>query len=970
MHILFINRGDIILYQFGRFLLDLLGRTVGVKVFILIIFISVLLSSLAITTTNVQAGVFAHPDHMPLRSPDVGMLKNSAVQVLPPDGATPTPTPLSTLQPSTTATSATAMTAQPASTETDTSSTIVISVLDPDGNGKPDQAVYVFIGIAYTGKHGITNAGGQVSITLPSGSYHFRSDFNNTQFWSSASNACDTSNGCNSATITIPRPVTITVKNTDGITLAGLPVYAFDGNTFKGFSGNTDANGQASLSLPQGNYRFRADLNSTQFWSGTADTCAIPQVGIGSVPGCTTDSVIVTSPVTVTVKDTSGAANTGLDVFVFTGTTYTNYSGKTDANGQMSLTLPQGNYHFRADLNGTQFWSSSDNTCTIPHCSNVDITVTQPVSVKVEGVDHSAFENIKVYAFDGTTYKGYSGTTGKDGRVSFTLPVGNYRFRGDLGGTQFWSSTDNACTLPGCSTTTITLPGGSSNENKVTINYSYDALNRLKAADYSDATFYHYTFDAVGNRLSQTTKDGTVNLQYDPANRLASVGGVAYQWDANGNLLNDGTTTYSFNAANQLIGLTAPAGTSGSARNIIYKYTGLGDRLQQISNGTTTNYTLDINSGLTQVLQESAPQGDGTNTYLYGNGRISQVAATQTGYFLPDALGSVRQMVDQSGALSLAKSYDPYGNVLTSSGTVTSMYGFDGESQDNYITDGFACQGGNCNNGLIYLRARYYSPYLNQFIQPDTYVPDPQSPQDWNRYTYTRNNPINRTDPSGLCSGNKDDINNPDIECWKQLDLIESSYSNIDVNPDNWATNELKSVKKAIDGMAFTFGGRDNFITAYDKNDKNITLYRANWFFSWFTGDKEAETAVGPRTITVYDKAYKTSYDIGSATVIHEFGHLLDAKYGNLSMGDFKNKFWNDCKPQNFFDSCTPLCKGVPASSYGENSPREDFSDLFAWYVWENNKWDVSVLFSEFMPPDQDRSEYMKNLISKIKDNE
>ena len=50
---------------------------------------------------------------------------------------------------------------------------------------------------------------------------------------------------------------------------------------------------------------------------------------------------------------------------------------------------------------------------------------------------------------------------------------------------------------------------------------------------------------------------------------------------------------------------------------------------------------------------------------------------------------------------------------------------------------------------LIYLRARFYNPYLNQFIQPDTIVPDPHTPADWNRYAYVRNSPVNYTDPSG-----------------------------------------------------------------------------------------------------------------------------------------------------------------------------------------------------------------------------
>ena len=63
----------------------------------------------------------------------------------------------------------------------------------------------------------------------------------------------------------------------------------------------------------------------------------------------------------------------------------------------------------------------------------------------------------------------------------------------------------------------------------------------------------------------------------------------------------------------------------------------------------TTNYTLDLAAGLTQVL------ADGTNTYLYGNGRISQhdTGTPDNSYFLVDALGSVRQLADPLGAVTL-----------------------------------------------------------------------------------------------------------------------------------------------------------------------------------------------------------------------------------------------------------------------------------------------------------------------------
>jgi hypothetical protein len=41
------------------------------------------------------------------------------------------------------------------------------------------------------------------------------------------------------------------------------------------------------------------------------------------------------------------------------------------------------------------------------------------------------------------------------------------------------------------------------------------------------------------------------------------------------------------------------------------------------------------------------------------------------------------------------------------------------------------------------------SPYINRFIQPDSIIPDLANPQDLNRFSYVRNNPLNYVDPSG-----------------------------------------------------------------------------------------------------------------------------------------------------------------------------------------------------------------------------
>ncbi len=53
--------------------------------------------------------------------------------------------------------------------------------------------------------------------------------------------------------------------------------------------------------------------------------------------------------------------------------------------------------------------------------------------------------------------------------------------------------------------------------------------------------------------------------------------------------------------------------------------------------------------------------------------------------------------------------------------------------------------------GLYYYGARWYDPYLNHWLQPDSIIPDPYNPLDYDRYSYVNNNPINFIDPTGHC---------------------------------------------------------------------------------------------------------------------------------------------------------------------------------------------------------------------------
>ncbi len=263
----------------------------------------------------------------------------------------------------------------------------------------------------------------------------------------------------------------------------------------------------------------------------------------------------------------------------------------------------------------------------------------------------------------------------------------------------------------------------SSGTYSITVDYTYDPLNRLTRANYSSGEAYAYTYDKVGNRTSQTNPTGNISYQYDEANRLTSVGGIAYTWDDNGNMLSDGVNTYSYDYANRLVSI------SNQQFTIQNHYNGLDDRYQQTMDGENITYTLDLAAPLSQVLS------DGENTYLYGLGRIAQKSADGIDYFLPDALGSLRQIAGQDSSIDLAQSFDPFGNLHTRRAGTFNSYGFAGEWTDP--------------TGLLNLRARYYAPSLGRFLTRDPFPGILTQPASLQPYLYALNNPVLYSDASG-----------------------------------------------------------------------------------------------------------------------------------------------------------------------------------------------------------------------------
>jgi RHS repeat-associated protein len=122
---------------------------------------------------------------------------------------------------------------------------------------------------------------------------------------------------------------------------------------------------------------------------------------------------------------------------------------------------------------------------------------------------------------------------------------------------------------------------------------------------------------------------------------------------------------------------------------------------------------------------------------VHFNGKRVAVRQSGTLYYLhTDHLGSTSVTSNASGTQVGSQTYYTYGAVRTSSGTLQTDYTFTGQRLD-------------ADAGLLYYGARYYDAALGRFISADTIIPNPYNPQDLNRYSYVRNNPLKYVDPSG-----------------------------------------------------------------------------------------------------------------------------------------------------------------------------------------------------------------------------
>ena len=217
---------------------------------------------------------------------------------------------------------------------------------------------------------------------------------------------------------------------------------------------------------------------------------------------------------------------------------------------------------------------------------------------------------------------------------------------------------------------------------------------------------------------------------------------VDFTYDADGNLTDSGTHTYTYDAAGRL----ASAAITGTNFTIAYEYNAVGE-LSKRSLSDTVNTIVE--------------------GYIYANGALIAVtdgAGVIVRRFVPGPNG-LTMSVDDAAAVTTYKHHDARGSLVSesdASGTVTARYAYGpwGEPHASWLLtaapDRYTGAYWDAVADVYLFRARAYNPALGRWLQPD-----PAGPIDGpNLYAYVGNSPFKFIDPLGLARGTTDDTGN------------------------------------------------------------------------------------------------------------------------------------------------------------------------------------------------------------------
>ncbi len=277
--------------------------------------------------------------------------------------------------------------------------------------------------------------------------------------------------------------------------------------------------------------------------------------------------------------------------------------------------------------------------------------------------------------------------------------------------------------------------------------YAYDSLNQL-VWEYNTAAgkAWNYAYDLGGNILSkteydyadgQTSNPVTVSYTYGDAawrDLLTAYNGEAITYDGIGNPTIYRGWGMSWQGGRQLASMQK----DGTALSFSYNDAGL--RTEKTVNGSTRRYIWNSSQLMADVGAADAfyfhySSGGELIGYTY------KTAEAETECILvKNQQGDVERVISADGTVLAAYTYDAWGNVLTSEGSLATSnpiryrgYYFDTETS------------------LYYVSSRYYDPEIGRFINSDDidYLGADGSPLSYNLFAYCMNNPVNRFDVNG-----------------------------------------------------------------------------------------------------------------------------------------------------------------------------------------------------------------------------
>jgi RHS repeat-associated protein len=267
--------------------------------------------------------------------------------------------------------------------------------------------------------------------------------------------------------------------------------------------------------------------------------------------------------------------------------------------------------------------------------------------------------------------------------------------------------------------------------------YDYDATGQLRGASFTSRNpaiankTISYQYDAVGNRIQETVDSVSTAYTTNDLNQYEQVGTTTYDYDTDGNLITKtqgaNVWEYRYNDDNKLVAVSGPDGISE------YHYDGLGNRIATTHNGETTYYQLDP-AGFGNVIGEYDEAGNLTARYNHGFGLLSR----DEHFYTFDGNGNTVGLTDSDSHKVNSYVYEPFGGTLHKTETVDNDFEFVG--QFGVMQE---------NNGLLFMRNRFYAPSLGRFVSED---PIGLAGEDVNLYRYVANEPVSWADPEGYAA--------------------------------------------------------------------------------------------------------------------------------------------------------------------------------------------------------------------------